>query len=59
MTQEDKQLFRKAIKYVESNYPPDFPYFVKFVVDKFYELNNDTGRKTTTVQAKTVGFILQ
>lgn len=38
MTQEDKQLFRKAIKYVESNYPPDFPYFVKFVVDKFYEL---------------------
>lgn len=38
MTKEDKELLKKAMQYVESRYPPDFPYYVQLVGKIFNEL---------------------
>jgi hypothetical protein len=38
MTQEDKELFKKAMQFVESKYPADCPYYIQFVGNAFNEL---------------------
>ena len=38
MTQKDKELFKKAMQYVESRFLPDCPYYVQLVGKIFNEL---------------------
>lgn len=38
MTQKDKELFKRAMQYVESRFSPDFPYYVQLVGNIFNEL---------------------
>ncbi len=46
MTQEERTIMKEAIRYVVSHYGSDFPYYVKFVMNKFNELKDsyDTER---------------
>ena len=45
MTQEDKELLKIAMQFVESRYPSDCPYYVQLVGNAFNELKGyDTGR---------------
>ena len=38
MTQEDKELLKRAMQYVESRFPPNCPYYVQLVGNIFNEL---------------------
>lgn len=45
MKQEDKELLKIAMQFVESRYPEDFPYYVQLVGNIFNELKgHDTER---------------
>ena len=45
MTQEDKELLKIAMRFVELRYPSDCPYYVQLVRNAFNELkDHETGR---------------
>lgn len=45
MTQEDKELLKEAMQYVESKFPSDCPYYVQLVGNIFNKLKSHETRR--------------
>lgn len=45
MTNEDKELLKQAMQYVESRYPSDCPYYIQLVGNAFNELKKEYDTK--------------